>query len=193
GWAYTWSSTGSVNTAPNCRTLTLLVVNAVSLAFQPDRVLSLCCVSTATDWGFGGPVFVRVSLQVTSSRRRSGRGSVRFAMSHPQQVESIDARGMSAVTRPSEGCAGGRSELTPYPNGQQACPPAFSDIDRQTTSNEVAPYHLERTMRDVGLARAIILQDGRPAGRITLTGWLRRRTGHGVASDTRPCGSRFGA
>src|SRR3989442_6139657 len=86
GCAYTWSSTRSVNTAQNCCTLTLLVVNAFSLSFEPDRVLWLCCVSTATDWGFVGRLFVRVSVQVASSRRRSGRGSVRFAMSHPQQV-----------------------------------------------------------------------------------------------------------
>src|SRR6267143_679321 len=86
GWAYTWSSTGSVNTAPNCCTLTLPVVNAVSLSFQPDRVLSLCCVSTATDWGFGALLCVRLSLQVASSRRTSGRGSLRLTMSNPRQV-----------------------------------------------------------------------------------------------------------
>src|SRR5712671_2549668 len=80
GWAYSWSSTGSVNTAPNCCTLTLLVVNAVSLSFQPDRVLSLCCVSTATDWGIVARLSVRISLQVASNRRTSGRASVRFVM-----------------------------------------------------------------------------------------------------------------
>src|SRR5205814_9529827 len=64
---------GRVNTAPNCCTLTLLVVNAVSLSFQPDRVLSLCWVSTATDWGFGALLSVRVSLQAASSSRTSGR------------------------------------------------------------------------------------------------------------------------
>src|SRR6267378_8519611 len=86
GWAYTWSSTGSVNNAPNCRTLTLLVVNAVSLSFQPDRVLSLCCVSTATDWGFVARLDVRLSLQLASNSRTSGRDSLRFGMSNPQQV-----------------------------------------------------------------------------------------------------------
>src|SRR6267143_992527 len=120
GWAYTWSSTGSVNTAPNCCTLTLPVVNAVSLSFQPDRVLSLCCVSTATDWGFGGLVFVSDSLQVESNRRTSGRGSVRFAMSHPQQVY----RRMHEECPPSHDRAalrGRASKLTLYPNGEQAC------------------------------------------------------------------------
>src|SRR5712691_3648351 len=86
GCAYTWSSTGSVNTAPNCCTLTLLVVNAVSLSFQPDRVLSLCCVSTATDWGIGALVSVRPSLQLASDRRTSGSDSWRLAMSNSQQV-----------------------------------------------------------------------------------------------------------
>src|SRR5258707_3327883 len=84
GWAYSWSSTGSVNTAPNCCTLTLLVVNAVSLSFQPDRVLSLCCVNTATDWGFGALLCVRLSLQVASNTSTSGRGSLRLTMSNPQ-------------------------------------------------------------------------------------------------------------
>src|SRR5216683_5089762 len=86
GWAYTWSSTGSANTAPNCCTLTLLVVNAVSFSFQPDRVLSLCCVRTATDWRFGALLCVRSSLQVASNRSTSGRGSLRLIMSNPQQV-----------------------------------------------------------------------------------------------------------
>src|SRR6266513_2684615 len=85
GCAYTWSSTRSVNTAPNRCTVTLLVVNAVSLAFQPDRVLSLCCVSTLTDWGCGAIVSVGFSLQVASNSSASGRGSVRFTMGNPQQ------------------------------------------------------------------------------------------------------------
>src|SRR5437879_3319882 len=115
GCAYTWSSTRSVNTAPNCCTLTLPVVNAVSLSFQPDRVLSLCCVSTATDCGFVGLLFVGVSVQVASSSRRSGRGSVRFAMSHPQQVD----RRMHEECPPSHDRAslGRAAELTLYPNG----------------------------------------------------------------------------
>src|SRR5712692_4949141 len=89
GWAYTWSSTVSVKTAPNCCTLTLLVVNAVSLSFQPDRALSLCCVSTATDWGFVALLSVRFSLQVASKRRTSGRASVRFAMRTLLQIECV--------------------------------------------------------------------------------------------------------
>src|SRR5438105_950642 len=78
-----------MNTAPNCCTLTLLVVNAVSLSFQPDRVLSLCCVSTATDWGFGALLSVRLSLQAASSRRTSGRDRLRCAMRTLLQVECI--------------------------------------------------------------------------------------------------------
>src|SRR6266545_2723943 len=78
GWAYIWSSTVSVNTLPNCCTLTLLVVNAVSLSFQPDLVLSLCCVSTETDWGLVVLGFVGVSVHVASNRRASGSGSWRL-------------------------------------------------------------------------------------------------------------------
>src|SRR5713101_6570153 len=89
GWAYTWSSTGSVNTAPNCCTLTLLVVNAISLSFQPDRVLSLCCVSTATDWRMVARLSVRVSLQVASNRRTSGRASVRFVVRTLLEIKCI--------------------------------------------------------------------------------------------------------
>src|SRR5919109_295396 len=80
GWAYTWSSTVSANTAPNCCTLTLPVVNAVSLSFHPERVLSLCCVNTLTDWGFGAIVSVGLSLQVASTRNASGSGSLRLTM-----------------------------------------------------------------------------------------------------------------
>src|ERR1700719_677325 len=90
GWAYTWSSTGSVNTAPNWRTLTLVVVNAVSLAFQPDRLLSLCCVSTDVDCGIGFGFVplagAELSLQVVSNRKTNDRDSLRLAMSDPRQV-----------------------------------------------------------------------------------------------------------
>src|SRR3979490_20749 len=86
GWAYSWSSTVSVNTLPNCCTLTLLVVNAVSLSFQPDLVLSLCCVSTDGEWGFVVFVPAGFSLHVASNSRTSGRGSRRLTMSNPQQV-----------------------------------------------------------------------------------------------------------
>ena len=59
-------------------------VSAVSLSFQPDRLLSLCCVSTDTDCGFGGgfvpPVGAELSLQVPSNRKTSDRGSLRRAM-----------------------------------------------------------------------------------------------------------------
>src|SRR5258708_2244020 len=92
GWAYTSPSTGSVNSLPNCCTLTLLVVNAASLSFQPARVLSLWCVSTDTDWGFGGPTSVGLSLQVASNTRTSGRASLCLTMNR---------------------------NLTPYPNGEQ--------------------------------------------------------------------------
>src|ERR1700719_3520571 len=89
GWAYTWSSTGSVNTSPNCWTLTLAVVNAVSLSFQPDRLLSLCCVSTDTGCGVGGgfvtPAGAELSLHVPSNRNTSDRGSLRFAMGVPRR------------------------------------------------------------------------------------------------------------
>src|SRR5713101_5033124 len=105
GWAYTWSSTGSANTAPNCCTLTLLVVNAVSFSFQPDRVLSLCCVRTATDWGFGALLCVRSSLQVASNRSTSGRGSLRLIMSNPQQVyRRIQEECPPSHDRPTERC-----------------------------------------------------------------------------------------
>src|SRR5467141_4051541 len=90
GWAYTWSSTGSVNTAPNCCRLTLVVVNAVSLSFQPDRLLSLCCVSTDADCGFGTGFVplagAELSLQVVSNRKKNDRGSLCSAMSDPQKV-----------------------------------------------------------------------------------------------------------
>src|SRR5437667_542652 len=86
GWPYSSPSTVSVNTLPNCWTLTLLVVNAVSLSFQPDLVLSLCCVSTDTDWGFVVLGAVGFSLHVASKRRASGRGSLRLTMGNPQQV-----------------------------------------------------------------------------------------------------------
>src|SRR5437764_3551350 len=77
GCAYTWSSTGTENTAPNCWTLTLAVVSAASLSFRPERVLSLCCVSTETDCaGGGGGGFVPslgawLSLQLASNRKPS--------------------------------------------------------------------------------------------------------------------------
>src|SRR5260370_33238614 len=74
GWAYTSPSTGSVNSLPNCCTLTLLVVNAASLSFQPARVLSLWCVSTDTDWGFGGPTSRGLSLPGASNTTTGGRG-----------------------------------------------------------------------------------------------------------------------
>src|SRR2546430_15369323 len=64
-----------LNSAPNCCTVTLLVVNAVSLAFQPALVLSLCWVSTDTVCGFGGRVFVVGSEQVVSSTSTNSRGS----------------------------------------------------------------------------------------------------------------------
>src|SRR5258705_7638245 len=83
GWAYTWSSTESVNTTPNCRLLTLPVVNAVSLLFHPDRLLSLCCVSTDVVCGFGGFVSLggaTLSLHVPSNRRTSNRGSLRLVI-----------------------------------------------------------------------------------------------------------------
>src|SRR5438876_3440962 len=86
GWPYTSPSTVSVNTLPNCCTLTLVVVNAVSLSFQPDLVLSLCCVSTDMDWGFVVLGAVGFSLHVASKRRASGRGSLRLTMGR------IDAR-----------------------------------------------------------------------------------------------------
>ena len=73
GWAYTSPSTVSVNTFPNCCTLTLLVVSAVSWSFQPARVLLLCCVSTDTDWGFVVPGSVTFSVQVVSNRTAEPR------------------------------------------------------------------------------------------------------------------------
>src|SRR5258707_4776855 len=97
GWAYTSPSTGIVNTLPNCWTLTLLVVNAVSLSFQPARVLSLCCVSTDTDWGFGGPTSVGLSVQVASNTRTSGTGSLRLTMGNSQRGLSTDAEGMTGL------------------------------------------------------------------------------------------------
>src|SRR5437667_3868155 len=86
GWPYSSPSTVSVNTLPNCWTLTLLVVNAVSLSFQPDLVLSLCCVSTDTDWGFVVLGAVGFSLHVASKRRPSGSGSLRLTMGNSQRV-----------------------------------------------------------------------------------------------------------
>src|SRR6266571_9226811 len=99
GWAYTSPSTVSVNTLPNCWTLTLLVVNAVSLSFQPDLVLSLCCVRTDTDWGFVVLGAVGFSLHVASNTRTSGSGSLRLTM-------------MDAMRK-------GASELTLDPDSEQ--------------------------------------------------------------------------
>src|SRR6185312_14704924 len=98
GWAYTWSSTGTVNTMPNWPGLTLVVVNAVSLLFQPDRLLSLCCVSTDTVCEFGGfrsPGGV-LSLQVPSSRKTSDSGSFGLFM---RRIDATAGRRASLQTR----------------------------------------------------------------------------------------------
>jgi hypothetical protein len=71
----------------------LLVVNAVSLAFQPSRLLSLCCVRTETDCGFGSGFFAmggaELSLQVVSKRKANDRSSLRRAMTDPKQVHCV--------------------------------------------------------------------------------------------------------
>src|SRR5258706_2277667 len=106
GWAYTSPSTGTVNSLPNCCTLTLLVVNAASFSFQPARVLSLCCVSTDTDWGFGGLGAVELSLHVASTSRASGRGSLRLSMSVPELTPEQNSE---------QGGHGGRSTVAEWP------------------------------------------------------------------------------
>src|SRR5260370_11825897 len=48
GEAYTWSSTGILNSRPNWFTFTLDVLSVVSLKLAPVRWLSLCWVNTLT-------------------------------------------------------------------------------------------------------------------------------------------------
>src|SRR6266508_3777648 len=100
GCAYVWSSTVSVNTLPNCCTLTLLVVNAVSLSFQPDLVLSLCCVSTDTDCGFGGPTSVGFSLHVASNSKTNTRVSLRSTIDGAPEFLTTSANTPPDRSRP---------------------------------------------------------------------------------------------
>src|SRR5450756_542590 len=107
--------------------LTLVVVNAVSLSFQPDRLLSLCCVSTDTDWGFGFGFVplagATLSLQVASNRKTSDRGSLRLAMSDPQQVHCGTRMSIARTAwhrRAEVRCDRAAGELTSRPHGEQA-------------------------------------------------------------------------
>src|SRR5205814_10552490 len=86
GWAYTSPSTGSVNTLPNCCTLTLLVVNAVSVSFQPALVLSLCCVKTDTARRFVVLGFVGLSWHEARTWRTSRCGGRRLTLDVPPVV-----------------------------------------------------------------------------------------------------------
>ena len=77
-----------MNSAPNRCTLTLVVVNAVSLSFQLTGVVVVLCEHRhGLGFGVGSvPGGALLSRQATSNRTTSDNGSVRLAMSDPRPV-----------------------------------------------------------------------------------------------------------
>src|SRR6266404_3603101 len=148
---------------PNCCTLTLLVVSAVSWSFKPARVLSLWFVSTDTDWGFVVPGSVTFSVQVVTNRtamprqaRVAERGGIggrkyrlpgvcgripieRSVVTGPLQIPVVDRKESSPMTRLGSTIAATCLLTSPLAAQETAPPPVVGTWDLTLTARDGRP------------------------------------------------------